>query len=70
MLLSAIDYVPNEAQSENTLFWMKMIMIGLPIFFYAIKLFVYFRYYKLHGDLLAKVNITLLDKYRKVEQKI
>jgi len=49
---------------------MKIIMIGLPIFFYAIKLFVYFRYYKLHGDLLAKVNITLLDKYRKVDSKI
>ncbi|WP_245232449.1 melibiose:sodium transporter MelB [Pasteurella sp. WM03] len=69
VLLTAIDYVPNEAQSESTLFYMKVIMIGLPIFFYLIKLFVYFRYYKLHGDLLAKVNITLLDKYRKVETK-
>ena len=49
---------------------MKIIMIGLPILFYAIKLFVYFRYYKLYGDLLAKVNITLLDKYRKVDSKI
>ncbi|MBN6065103.1 melibiose:sodium transporter MelB [Aggregatibacter actinomycetemcomitans] len=67
VLLSAIDYVPNVEQSEDTLFYMKLIMIGLPIFFYAIKLFVYFRYYKLHGDLLAKVNITLLDKYRKVD---
>ena len=66
VLLTAIDYVPNQPQSETTLFYMKMIMIGLPIFFYAIKLFVYFRYYKLHGDLLAKVNIALLDKYRKV----
>jgi len=65
VLLSAIDYVPNVAQSETTVFYMKVIMIGLPIVFYAVKLFVYFRYYKLNGDLLAKVNIRLLDKYRK-----
>lgn len=68
ILLSAINYVPNAAQAPETLFWMKVIMIGLPILFYCIFLFVYLRYYKLHGDLLAKVNITLLDKYRKVEQ--
>ena len=66
VLLTAIGYVPNAVQSETTIFWMKVIMIGLPILFYAIKLFVYLRYYKLHGDLLAKVNIALLDKYRKV----
>ncbi|MDH3001667.1 melibiose:sodium symporter [Chelonobacter oris] len=64
VLLTAINYVPNAAQTPETLFWMEMIMIALPIFFYAIKLCVYFRYYKLHGDLLAKVNIRLLDKYR------
>lgn len=67
VLLTAIDYVPNVPQTEETLWWMKVIMIGLPILFYVIKLIVYFRYYKLHGDLLAKVNIYLLDKYRKVE---
>lgn len=69
VLLTAIDYVPNVEQSESTIFWMQMIMIALPIFFYLIKLFVYFRYYKLHGDLLAKVNIRLLDKYRQVDAK-
>ncbi|QIM68574.1 melibiose:sodium transporter MelB [Basfia succiniciproducens] len=68
VLLTAINYVPNEVQNENTIFWMKVIMIGLPILFYSIKLFVYFRYYKLHGDLLAKVNIALLDKYRNVKE--
>ena len=66
ILLTAIGYVPNAVQNDTTIFWMKVIMIGLPILFYAIKLFVYLRYYKLHGDLLAKVNIALLDKYRKV----
>ncbi|WP_025342400.1 melibiose:sodium transporter MelB [Mannheimia varigena] len=66
ILLTVIGYVPNVEQSENTIFWMKVIMIGLPIIFYAIKLVVYLRYYRLYGDLLAKVNITLLDKYRKV----
>ncbi|QOF66773.1 melibiose:sodium transporter MelB [Actinobacillus sp. GY-402] len=68
VLLTAINYVPNQVQNENTIFWMKVIMIGLPILFYSIKLFVYFRYYKLHGDLLAKVNIVLLDKYRSVKE--
>ncbi|PJG86560.1 melibiose:sodium transporter MelB [Conservatibacter flavescens] len=67
VLLTAINYVPNVPQSENTIFWMEMIMIALPIFFYVIKLLVYFRFYKLHGDLLAKVNIRLLDKYRKID---
>ncbi|TNH03266.1 melibiose:sodium transporter MelB [Testudinibacter sp. TR-2022] len=64
VLLTAIHYVPNVAQTPETIFWMEMIMIALPILFYVIKLCVYFRYYKLHGDLLAKVNIRLLDKYR------
>lgn len=65
LLLSAINYVPNVAQSATTILWMKIIMCGFPIAFFSITLFVYFRYYKLNGDLLAKVNITLLDKYRK-----
>ncbi|MDH2926167.1 melibiose:sodium transporter MelB [Lonepinella koalarum] len=67
VLLTVIHYVPNVEQSESTIFYMKIIMIGLPILFFAVKLFVYFRYYRLHGDLLAKVNIRLLDKYRKFE---
>ncbi len=67
VLLSAIDYVPNVPQTENTIFYMQVIMIGLPVIFYAIKLFVYFRYYHLHGDLLAKVNIHLLGKYKQVD---
>ncbi len=67
VLLTAIHYVPNVEQTDDTIFYMKVIMIGLPIVFYAVKLFVYFRYYRLYGDLLAKVNIRLLDKYRKVE---
>lgn len=65
ILLSAIHYVPNVQQSATTILWMKIIMCGFPIAFFSITLFVYFRYYKLNGDLLAKVNITLLDKYRK-----
>ncbi|PJG82827.1 melibiose:sodium transporter MelB [Caviibacterium pharyngocola] len=67
VLLTAIGYIPNVEQTPETIFWMKAIMIALPIMFYGIKLIVYFRYYRLHGDLLAKVNITLLDKYRKVD---
>ncbi|HBO38847.1 MAG TPA: melibiose:sodium transporter MelB [Pasteurellaceae bacterium] len=67
VFLTAVNYVPNVTQTESTIDWMKFFIIVVPIFFFSITLFVYFRSYKLNGNLLAQVNIRLLDKYRTVE---
>ncbi|MBY5945021.1 melibiose:sodium transporter MelB [Photobacterium rosenbergii] len=68
--LTAVDYVPNVEQNADTVFGMQCIMIGLPSFFFAIALYIYFRYYKLNGKLLNDVQHKLMQKYGDEEPEV
>ncbi|MEZ9245588.1 melibiose:sodium transporter MelB [Vibrio lentus] len=61
--LTAVDYVPNVVQSPETVFGMQCIMVGLPAFFFAIALIIYFRFYKLNGAYHKKIQDHLTEKY-------
>ncbi|MGF1680300.1 melibiose:sodium transporter MelB [Photobacterium minamisatsumaniensis] len=61
--LTMVNYVPNVEQSADTIFGMQCIMIGLPSFFFAVALGIYFRYYKLNGAYHQKIQDQLMAKY-------
>ncbi|WP_076418063.1 melibiose:sodium transporter MelB [Colwellia sp. UCD-KL20] len=63
IVLTWVNYVPNVEQSAETITGMKWIMIGLPTFFFAITLIIYFRYYKLNGKFHQNVQNELMNKY-------
>jgi melibiose permease len=54
--LSLIGYVPNEIQSEATVFGLRALMIGLPVIFLIGSIWVYKQTFRLHGDLHQRVS--------------
>jgi melibiose permease len=48
--------VPNEIQSEATVFGLRTLMIGLPVFFLITSIWVYRQTFRLHGELHQRVS--------------
>ena len=64
VILSTTGYVPNAVQSASTINGLRVVMTVVPVIFILISIIVYKRFYKLNGDLLSKVIITLEEKRR------
>ncbi|UQY43807.1 melibiose:sodium transporter MelB [Mixta hanseatica] len=63
VMLSLVGYVPGVVQSSGTVAGMQVIMVGAPLLFFIVTLWVYRRYYHLDGALLHQVQIHLQQKY-------
>nr|WP_314427212.1 melibiose:sodium transporter MelB [uncultured Erwinia sp.] len=63
VMLGVVGYVPGAQQSASTLLGMQCIMIGLPLMFFILTLWIYLRHYKLDGELLHRMQHALKLKY-------
>jgi len=60
--LTIIGYVPNEVQDVDTIFGMRVLMIGIPFILVAASFFIYRRYYKLNGQYHDDIMAELVQK--------
>lgn len=70
LLLQFVGYVPNIAQTEQTIMGLKLLMFVLSAIIFATMMFIYVKCYKLNGDfykdMLSMLEITREQK--KLEQ--
>lgn len=64
LILATTGYVPNAVQSSYTINGLRIVMTVVPVIFILISTIIYKRFYKLNGDLLSKVILTLEEKRR------
>jgi melibiose permease len=50
MGLTLSGYIPNEVQSAQTVFGLKIVMLLLPTLFVLSSVLLYLKFYKLNGD--------------------
>lgn len=60
--LTVIGYVPNEVQDPDTVFGMRVLMIGIPFVLVALSFLIYRRYYKLNGQYHDEVMQALVQR--------
>lgn len=63
VMLGLVGYVPGVQQSASTIMGMQGIMVGLPLLFFVLTLWIYLRHYKLDGEILHQMQRALQLKY-------
>ena len=53
--LTFIGYIPNVTQSDETIFGLRFLMVGLPIVFIVLSGVIYKAFYKLNDEFQEKV---------------
>lgn len=66
--LKATGYVPDIAQSAQTLMGMRIVSLVLPMVFALISMVVYLRFFKLNGEFYSKVMNVLNSRKEASEQ--
>ncbi|WP_416188333.1 melibiose:sodium transporter MelB [Clostridium perfringens] len=64
LILATTGYVPNAVQSASTINGLRIVMTVVPVIFILLSIIVYKKFYKLNGELLSKVILTLEEKRR------
>ncbi|WP_283690925.1 melibiose:sodium transporter MelB (plasmid) [Clostridium perfringens] len=64
LILATTGYIPNAVQSASTINGLRIVMTVVPVIFILLSIIVYKKFYKLNGELLSKVILTLEEKRR------